>query len=175
MKIEAWKFNVLKIVVSPTLSTSQITQQQQNITTAINKGMVSSAGSSCFLPLLFVSLCLPSVVSPPSPFLAIGSRVWTTKIVVFLMCFFWHLFCPSFSLTAVCRLGDETTEVKRPREKRWAFGAENYVRCFWLLGSLFLPFSGRIFILLNRYLFVVIGQQSFEVLDWLFIVWINLF
>ena len=49
---------------------------------------VSSAGFSYFLLLLFVSLCLFSVVSLPSPFLATGPRFGMTKIKIWLIVVF---------------------------------------------------------------------------------------
>ena len=96
---------------------------------------VSTAGFSCFLPLLFVSLFPSSIITPPSIFLTAGPRFGMTKdkiwlVVIFLMFFPWRLFCAFYSFTEVCWLGDETTKVKRLREKRWAFGAENWIKYF---------------------------------------------
>ena len=64
-------------------------------------------------------------------------NIWL--IVIFLMLFLSRLFCLCVLFTGVCRLGDETTEVKRTMEKRWAFGAENCVSFFdcWVVSALF--------------------------------------
>ena len=68
---------------------------------------MSSAGFSCFLSLLFVSLCLLSAVSPPSLFLAAGPKFGMTKSKIWLLdvfcCSFSHTFSPS---TGACQLGN---------------------------------------------------------------------
>ena len=110
MKIEAGKSYVLKTVVSThSIYLRDKTQQQQYITTAINK-KVSSAGSYVAFSAPSRWLSLP-VVRPSSLFHAAGPRFGMTKgkiwlIVKFLLFFLWHLLCPPFPSTRACWLGD---------------------------------------------------------------------
>ena len=85
---------------------------------------MSFAGFSSFLPLLFISLCLSSAISPPSLFLAAGPSLGTTKgkiwfLDVFLLFFLSHLISDYRSLSTG---GREMDQVRTGQGKQSGIG-----------------------------------------------------